>query len=76
MGEQQTATVCQSILHEDEAMARWLQHNLSSVGNRRYQHYRNWMPINLNTHAIDQNETTYQLRGIAQGHRRRDPATY
>jgi hypothetical protein len=34
------------------------------------------MPINLNTHAIDQNETAYQLRGIAQGHRRRDPATY
>src|SRR5437588_5974529 len=37
---------------------------------------RNWMPINLNTHAIDQNETAYQLRRIAQGHRRRDPATY
>lgn len=35
----------------------------------------NGMPIYDNTHTVDQNEATDPLLGIAQSHRRRDPAT-
>jgi ferritin-like metal-binding protein YciE len=31
LNDQQTATVCQQILQEDEAMARWLQQNLPTL---------------------------------------------
>jgi ferritin-like metal-binding protein YciE len=37
LGEQQTAAVCQQILQEDEAMARWLYQNLPSLTQQTLQ---------------------------------------
>jgi ferritin-like metal-binding protein YciE len=37
LGDQQTASVCQQILQEDQAMANWIQQNLQSLVERTLQ---------------------------------------